>query len=283
MQVASAPSANYRFVAPDYFRTLSMPFVAGRSFGAADRSQRVVPAVISARVAETLWPGRDPIGRRFTRADPADQFQVVGVVADGHATRLDAPSPLMVYVPYWFNNEGKSVLVVQSSGDAAAIAASVSSAVRQEDPEIAVDAKPLQHVVDASLAGSRYQMSLFVAFGIVALVIATLGVYATTAYGVSRRRREMNIRVALGARVAHVFGLVVRQSSTPVLVGLVVGCAGASVAGRAMASLLFESRAVEPMVLASVVTVVGVAAFVAAAVAAKQGLRIDPSVTLRDD
>ena len=194
------PSANYRFIGPDYFRTLSMPIVKGRSIEESDRTRAVTPAVISARAARTVWPGRDAVGQQFSRGNPDQKFEVVGIVPDGHATALDAESPLMVYVPYWFNNEGKSILVVHTAGDAAAVIAELRAAVRQVDPQIAFDASPLQQVVDTALEGRRYQMWLFVAFGFVALAIATLGVYATTAYGVSRRRREMNIRVALGAR-----------------------------------------------------------------------------------
>ena len=89
----------------------------GRSIEERDRGKALIPAVISARAAETVWPGEDPIGRHFTRGDPTDQFEVVGVVVDGHPTALEAESPLMVYVPYWHNNEGKSMLLVRTSGE----------------------------------------------------------------------------------------------------------------------------------------------------------------------
>jgi len=277
-------SANYRFVAPDYFRTLAMPIVAGRSFDDRDRSGAAPPAVISARAAGTLWPGRDPIGHQFSRGDPNQHFIVVGVVADGHATRIDAPSPLMVYVPYWYNNEGRSVLVAHTTGDASAVVAELRQAVRAVDPEIAIaDASPLQSVIDKSLEGRRYQMWLFIAFGAIALLIATVGVYATTAYGISRRRREMNIRVALGARVSEVFSLVLRQSATPVAVGLAAGCAGALAIGTVMASLLYEVRVSDPLVIAAVIALVGSVGLAASAIAAKQGLRINPAAALRED
>src|SRR6185295_15854928 len=104
-------SANYRFIGPDYFRTLSMPLTRGRSIDERDRSHAVTAAVISERAAQAVWPGEDPLGRQFTRGNPDDHFEVVGVVADGHPTTLEAEPPLMVYVPYWRNNEGKSVLL----------------------------------------------------------------------------------------------------------------------------------------------------------------------------
>jgi putative ABC transport system permease protein len=278
------PSANYRFVGPEYFRTLSMPITRGRSLDERDRNRSVTPAVISARAAATLWPGEDPLGRLFTRADPATHFEVIGVVVDGHPTALDAESPLMVYVPYWYKNEGKSVLVVQTAGDATAVAGQLRRVIRAVDPETAIaDISPLQRVVDKALGGRRYQMWLFTAFGAVALLIATVGVYATTAYGVSRRRREMNIRVALGARASQVFALILRQSATPLVAGIAIGCAGALVTGRVVASLLFSVRPGDPLVMASVVALVAAVGVLAASAAARQGLRIDPASALRDE
>jgi putative ABC transport system permease protein len=278
------PSANYRFIGPDYFRTLSMPIAKGRAINERDRNRAVVPAVISARAAQTLWPGEDPVGQQFARGDPSQHFEVVGVVADGHATALEAESPLMVYVPYWFNNEGKSVLMVRTPGEAAAIAGELRRVIHTVDPEIAIaDVSPLQHVVDKALAGRRYQMWLFTAFGAVALVIATVGVYATTAYGVSRRRREMNIRAALGARASQVIGLVLRQSLTPLFAGIAAGCAGALAIGTVVANLLFEVRPADPFVLATVVALVGAVGVLASATAAGQGMRVDPAAALRDE
>jgi predicted permease len=281
---AQKPSANYRFIGPDYFRTLSMPITKGRAIDERDRNRAVVPAVISARAAQTLWPGADPVGEQFARGDPSQHFEVVGVVADGHATALEAESPLMVYVPYWFNNEGKSVLMVRTPGEAAAIAGELRRVIHAVDPEIAIaDVSPLRQVVDKALAGRRYQMWLFTAFGAVALVIATVGVYATTAYGVSRRRREMNIRAALGARASQVIGLVLRQSLTPLFAGIAAGCAGALALGTVVASLLFEVRPNDPLVLATVVALVGAVGVFASATAAGQGMRVDPAAALRDE
>jgi predicted permease len=278
------PSANYRFVGPEYFRALSMPITKGRSIDERDRTRTVTPAVISARAALTLWHGEDPIGRQFTRGDPADRFEVVGVVVDGHPTSLETESPLMVYVPYWFNNEGKSVLLVRTDRDATAIAGELRHAIHTIDPEIAIaNVNPLRRVVDKAIENRQYQMWLFTSFGVVALLIATVGVYATTAYGVSRRRREMNIRVALGARAAQVFALVVRQSVTPLFVGIAAGCAGALAAGAVMANLLFKVRASDPLVIVTVVAVVSAVGVLASATAARHDLRIDPAAALRDE
>jgi predicted permease len=278
------PSANYRFIGPEYFQAIGMPLLRGRSIAATDRSMTAAPAVISARAAQTLWPGEEAVGREFTRADPGIRYQVVGVVGDGHMTALETESPLMVYIPYWANNEGKSVLVVRTAGDTASLVAAARQAIHTVDPDIAVAAvAPLQQVVDNAVEGRRYQASLFTAFGGVALLIAVLGVYATTAYGVSRRRREINIRVALGARTAQVFAMVMQQSLTPLGAGLALGIAGALATGGAVASVLFEVRPRDPFVLAIVVAGVAASGTLAAVVAVRAGLRVDPAAALRDE
>jgi len=124
---------------------------------------------------------------------------------------------------------------------------------------------------------------LFVAFGAVALFIATLGVWAVTSYGVSRRRREMNIRVALGAQRSQVIRLVLGQATVPIVVGLVAGTFGALSLGAVVASLLFDVRARDPVVLGSVVSLVAIVGLTTCVVAARQGLRIDPASALREE
>src|SRR6185503_15459530 len=230
------------------------------------------------------WPGTDAIGKQFRRGDPSTRFEVVGIVVDGHPTSLETESPLMVYLPYWFENEGKSVLAARTSGDASSAIGELRAAIRAVDPEIAIgDAAPLRAIVDKAVAGRRYQTTLFTMFGGVALLIATIGVYATTTYAVSRRRRELNIRVALGAPAAGVFGLVLRQAAVPLSAGLAAGCAGALAMGQLAAGLLFQVRPRDPIVLIAVVGVVATAGTIAAAVAAQQNLRLDPVEALKQD
>jgi predicted permease len=274
-------TANYRFIGPEYFRAIGMPILEGRAIESQDRGHTVTPVVVSARAAQTLWPGERAVGRRFTRGDMTEQLEIVGIVPDGHVTALDSPSPLMVYAPYWYNNEGKSILVVRARGD---VAASVRQAVRDVDRDVAIaKVAPLQNVVDASVDARRYQASLFTAFGGVALIIAMVGVYATTAYGITRRRREMNIRVALGARMSQVLALVLRQSVTPVAVGLAGGLGGALAIGGLVASLLYEVTPRDPVVLAVVVVTVTATGTASALAAARRQLEIDPAAALRDE
>jgi predicted permease len=276
-------SANYRFIGPDYFRAIGMPILQGRSIEEQDRTVTPTPAVISLRAARRLWPGEDAVGRVFTRSDPSNRYQIVGVVTDGRVTALETEPPLMVYVPYWHNNEGKSVLVIRAR-DPQRLTAAVRDIVRDVDPGIPIArVAPLRHVIDTAVEGRRYQTSLFTAFGACALLIAIVGIYATTAYGVSRRRRELNIRVALGARTAQVFSLVLRQSVVPVAIGLAGGLAGALAMGGVVASLLYDVRPRDPFVLGVVLVIVATVGTVSAAAATFGGLKIEPAAALRDE
>jgi putative ABC transport system permease protein len=141
----------------------------------------------------------------------------------------------------------------------------------------------LDEVVKAATAGRRYQTQLFVVFGAVALFIATLGVYAVTSYSLSRRRREMNIRVALGAGRSDVLRLVTGQAGQPIAMGVALGLAGALAVGGAIRSLLYDVPARDPIVLAVVAATVGVVALVATVMAARHGISINPVAALRED
>ena len=284
--MSEMPIANFRFVAPEFFRTLGLDVKRGRSFTDAERdAQRPAPALISESTAARMWPGEDPIGKRFSRPLPNEQgFEVVGVVGEARMTSLDEAPPLMVYIPYWWRSRPTLALLIKTEVEPTSLIAGVRRVVREVDPEIAVgDASPLEQIVDASTASRRYQTRLFVAFGLAALFIAAVGVYSVTSHGVSSRRREMNIRVALGAQASQVVHLILRQATTPVLVGLAAGIAGALSAGGVVASLLFEVRARDPFIVIAVVAVVGCIGLATSLFAAHQGLAIDPARALRED
>ena len=244
-----------------------------------------MPALVSDRTAARLWPGQDALGKRFSRGLPGeDGFEVVGVVADAKITSLERTPPLIVYLPYWWRARSTTSLVVRTAGDPALVIPSLRRAVHEIDPDIAIgNARPLDALVDASVAARRYQMQLFVAFGIVALFIATLGVYAVTSYGVTQRRREMNIRVALGARSRQVIAMAMRQGVASIAAGVVAGTGAALAIGGLVASLLFDVRPRDPLVLSAAVGVVAGTGILACLVATRRGLVIDPASALREE
>jgi predicted permease len=283
---AEQPTANFRFVAPDYFAALELPVQRGRMFTLEDRGRSgLTPAVVSASLAARLWPGEDALGREFSRGIEGEAgFEVIGIADDARTTTLERKPPLMVYVPYWWRPRTSMSLLIRTAGDPVSLASSVRRAIERIDPEIAVgQAAPLQQAVEAATAGRRYQARLFALFGVISLLIATVGVYAVTAYSLSKRRREMNIRVALGANVSDVIRLVMRQAAAAIVPGVAVGVAGALAIGGMIASLLYEVRPRDPVVLAVVAATVGVVGLLASLLAAKNGLTIDPAAALREE
>jgi len=280
------PSANFRFVGPEFFRTTGIAILRGRAFTDADRGPgRAMPALISEPTAKRLWPTEDALGKRFSRALPGEEgFEVVGVVADARITSLERTPPLMVYLPYWWRSRATTSLLVKTAGDPSVLMPSIRRAIRDIDPEIAIgNVRPLEQLVETSVGARKYQMQLFVAFGAVALLIATLGVYAVTSYGVSRRRREMNIRVALGAQASQVRSMIVKESGKPLLVGAAAGVAGALSLGGVIASLLFEVRPRDPLVIGGATAIVAAVGMLAAVLAVRRGLSLDPAAALRDE
>lgn len=284
---AEHPTANFRFVSPDFFRTLSITMVRGRSFTDGERNaDGPLPAVISVNTAARLWPNDDALGKPFSRGETGEQgFVVVGIVSNERTTSLETEPPPMVYVPYWWwQRRTTTTLLVKTVVEPSALTSSVRRAIAGIDPDIAIgDARPMDAIVEASVASRRYQARLFVVFGLAALAIAIVGVYGVTAYGVSRRRREMNIRVALGADPSQVLRMIVRQGFMPVAWGIAAGTVGAIAIGGVVASLLFDVSPRNPTVIAAVATLVASAAVLACTTAARQGLVLNPAAALREE
>src|SRR6185295_5023727 len=265
---------------------LSIPVRRGRAFSNLDRApdRPTLPALVSEATAARAWPGQDALGKHFQRGSREKPFEVIGIVTDARTTAIDAPPAMTVYVPYWFRSRAAAALVIRTTSAPLAVAAAARRAIQQVDGEIAVgESRPLSDLVDSAFAARRYQMLLFLAVGAAALLIAAVGIYGVTAYGVSRRRREMNIRAALGARGSQIVGLVVRQTSVPLACGLVAGAVGALATGDLIATLLFEVRARDPLVVAAVAALVGLVGILTCTVAARQGLAISPASALRDE
>jgi predicted permease len=279
-------TANFRFIAPDFFRTLGITVLRGRSFADTERDpHRPAPALISERTAARLWPGEDPIGKRFSRGIAEEQgFEIVGVVPDARTTSIERTPPLMVYAPYWWRSRPSTALLIKSAIDPASLMTGVRRAISGIDPEIALgQSRPLDEIVNQSLAARRYQLRLFLAFGLAALSTAIIGVYSVTAYGVSRRRREMHIRVALGARPSQAVSLIVRQASLAILAGIIAGGLAALALGRVVSSLLFDVGAHDPLVLCSVVAVVGGVGLLTSFGAARRGLTANSFAAFREE
>jgi putative ABC transport system permease protein len=257
----------------------------GRLVEPADRDRHV--AVISESVAKKVWPGENTLGKQFhPGSNDRPLTEVIGVVADIRTVALDEAPLLMIYQPAgpasrtW---EGlHASLVVRSTIAPTALATGVRGAIRDIDSGVPIlHLRPMTEIVSESVGVRRFQMGLASLFSIFALLLAALGIYGMVSYSVARRRQELGIRMALGAKGSQVRNLVLLQGMSPVVVGWAAGVLTALVAGGVLRSLLFGVTAQDPLTLASVTLVVLVTATLACYIPARRATEVDPMVALR--
>jgi len=278
------PSANYRFISSDYFRTMGIPIVRGRSIRESDyrSDQRQYPAVISKKAAERVWPGEDPVGKEFWRGDPdAPPFQIVGVVRDVRAG-IAEEAPMTVYTPYWFRSRLAMSVVLRTHWSVAAEVPAVRSAIWKLNREIAIsNVRTMDQVVDESVAQRRFQMNLIGGFAAFALLLASLGIFGVVSWTVRRRTKDIALRMALGATRSDVHRSVVAQSMRPVAAGLAIGIGAALALGRVMNSLLYGVSAHDPAIFLGVAALLAAVAFIASYSPARSATRANPLDALR--
>jgi predicted permease len=278
------PFANYRATSPEYFRAMGIHLLYGRVFTEADRGRKVV--VISKSVADRFWPGQDPTGKICVTQWGADtESEVIGVVGDIRTVRLEDAPLQMVYVPHWFNEISvpqSLSIIISTSMDPVGSAAAVREVVHRVDPQAPVVAlRPMTEIVAHSVAPRRFETFLALVFALLALFLASLGIFGVVAYAVEQRRKELGIRMALGAQSSDLRKMVLLQGMAPVAIGLAAGIAAAVLVGRVISSLLFGVGAYDPWTILSVAMVVGVTALAACYLPARRAMRVDPMVALR--
>jgi putative ABC transport system permease protein len=275
------PLADVRQVNPEYFPTLGIPLRAGRFFTDADRGRSV--AVISPLSAERLWPGNSPLGKRFRLGgDDSPLNEVIGVAGDIRGASLNKrPSPT-VYIPYWQRNFTQASLAVRTAMDPLAASSAVRAAIRAVDAELPVPAfRTMDEILSESVAQRKFQMTLVLLFGLTALLLATLGIYGVVSYSVAQRTNEMGIRMALGASIAGIRSLVLRQSLPPVILGLGAGVIASLALSRLLSSMLFGISAGDPVTIVGVSALLSAVAAVAAYIPARRATQVDPITALR--
>ena len=280
---ATVPTgADYRTASPEYFKTMGIPLLRGRVFTAQDREDRQLVAVISASLAERFWPNRDPIGLQFSINDPP--ITIVGVVGDVHYASLDSPVVPTVYVPYRQDPFPFMTAVVRSPAPYASLASAIRNAVWSVDGDQPVgEIKTMDAQLSNSLSRRRFGVTLLTAFGSIAVVLAAIGLYGVLAFIVAQRRREIGVRMALGASRGAVVSDVLGHGLKLAVLG--VGCGLLLSLGltRAIQSLLYGTSATDVMTFAGVsALLVTVAAFASLAPALRAS-RVDPITALRED
>ena len=278
--VGEQPIANHLQVSAGYIQAVGIPLVRGRLLTPDDHGRQV--AVISEQAARTLWPGRDPLGRWFTRSDKRSRWEVVGIVGDARMRGLEHEAPLVAYVPCGLGAPRRFSVAAGSDGPAAAAIVRISGIVRQLDAELPLQrARTFDAVVDGAVAWRRFQMRLVGALALAGLVLACIGIYGVASGAVERRRGELAVRLALGASPGQVRRLVIRQGLTPILAGLVVGLGTRRRYCASGGSNAVCCHCDPAMVVAIVATIVLVAAFAACMEPAVRAARTPVASTLR--
>jgi putative ABC transport system permease protein len=283
LAVMDRPLADIRMVNPDYFRTMNIPLRSGSLFEERDRGRLV--GLVSTITASRLWPGMDPVGKRFCMGGGNGPWiEVLGVVGDIRGVSLNRAPENTVYVPYWQRSYNRVSLAVRTGMTATTAAPMLRAAIHEVDPEMPVPAvRTMDELVDASVAQRRFQMTLVLLFAAAALLLASLGIYGVVSYAVGQRTGEMGIRMALGAQPARIRALVLRQGLTPVAAGLAAGVAGSLAMGRLLATLLFGTGAADPATIGGVAGVLLAVSAAATYLPARRATRVDPAAALREE
>ena len=280
--VTQLPLESFRWVSPDYFSAIHLQLLSGGFFAQGDWGKNL--ALVSEKTAKTLWPGRDPVGKQFTRGDNEKPFTVVGVVADAHTISLAKPDPMLIYVPYWFRCDSMAGLVVRTHQDSAAMADMIRHAIWSVDPDVSVPTvRAFGGLVADSVENQRFVMNLLLLFAASSLFLAGLGVYGVVMYSVVQRSREIGLRIALGAQRAGVYRWVLRDGLFPVAIGAVAGVALAFASARVVSNLLYQVNPYDPALAVAAVCMLLVVGIAACLLPARRASAVEPMQALRTE
>ena len=274
----------YVSVSPNYFSTVGLRLRQGRLFTDADRKGSQPVMIVGARMASALWPGQSAVGQCLVLSKLGNPcVQVVGVVDDAHRMKIIEDPAKQFYLPLAQRLSGAPILTARADPHRIQlVAAEMRRQMKLSFPEAKIiQVRSVSEMLDRELHPWRLGAQLFTMFGALALVVAAIGVYSVVAYGVSRRTHEMGVRVALGARVADVLGLIVSEGMLVVGIGVVIGTGGALLLGRFVASLLYGVTTRDPLTLGAAIGILSLCAIAACLVPAWRAARIDPVQALR--
>ncbi|HEY6128659.1 MAG TPA: ABC transporter permease [Candidatus Acidoferrum sp.] len=292
--MADQPEVDVRLISPGYISAMHIPLLSGRDLNESDIEGRPAAVLISQSMARLFWPNENPIGKHLTQYFFRETPRVVvGVVADVKLDALNETRPVpTLYTSLaqvspstgeTWRSFGMS-LAVRTSGDPLNVVAMITNSVHEVDTEVPLlNIHPMDETVSASLSPQRFTMLLLAAFAGTALLLAAAGIYGVMAYVVTRRTREIGVRMALGAATGDVFRLVVGQGMWTTGIGLAIGIVGSIALARTMQSLLFGVGPTDPMTLLGVVLLLGAVSFLACWIPARRAMRVDPLVALRDE
>src|SRR5215207_6127858 len=282
---AALPTAQMTSVSPDYFRALGTPLVRGRFFEDSDALEAQRVALVDEAAARRFWPDEDPVGRRFKqggRGSQAPWVTVVGVVGNVKTEGFDQPDQPHLYLPALQAPGYAMAVYLRAEGDPKTLTQGLRQEVQAVDPNLPVfGERTMEEVVSASLAQRRFALQVVGGFGVLALLLAGIGVYGVVAYSVSQRTREIGIRLALGASPGAILRWVFGQGMRLTLLGLGAGLAGAFALTRLLRGLLFGVETTDPLTYAGLALLLAAVALLACYVPARRATKGDPRVALR--
>jgi putative ABC transport system permease protein len=279
-------SADIRIVDPGYFAAMRIPTIAGRTFTAADRPDAPPVIVVNQKMARQYWTNGAAVGSRMkvSWTHPDATPEIIGVVGDVRTSALDADVRPMIYYVEAQDPTASMTLAIRHSGDPGPLVAAVRAAVRDLDHDVPLtDIASMTTRLARSMSDRRYPMLLLSGFAVLAVLLAAVGLYGLLSYVVSRRTREIGVRMALGADRGAVLGLVMRDGVRLTLIGAVIGAVASGVAARALGHLLYGVGPTDPLTFAVVGLLLVAVALVASYLPAARATRVDPVEALRTE
>jgi putative ABC transport system permease protein len=277
-------TADFGVVTDGYFQVLGIPLIRGRIFDERDGPNSPHVAVISESLVRDRWPNQDPLGHTIEFGNMDGDMRlltIVGIVGDIHEYGLDAPPRPTVYVNLFQRPHAAITLTMLCDADTRLVTSAARGILQDLNPEIPVKFETFSQVYSASLGSRRFNVILTGFFGVVALLLATAGVFGVMAYSVSRRTREIGVRVALGAGSADVLRMILSQGLRTIFIGVAIGIAGSLALTRTVESLLFGVTATDPLTFGGVTLLLVGAALLASFIPARRATKVDPMVALR--
>ncbi len=284
---AELPSSAFTPVSEGYFETMGIRLLQGRGFTPADVDASPRVTVVNETLANRLWPGESPIGKRIKQGWPEDENpwrDVVGLVADVKMNGVDQNTPMQAYLPIQQEPMRSIAVVARTRGNPLSQGQAIESTIHSIDPEIVVyRIMTMDQLRGDALAQQRLTMALLGGFAILALLLAAVGIYGVMSYTVTQRTHDIGIRMALGARPADVLRLVVGQGAVVALAGVLIGLGAALALTRLMSGLLFGVGAADPPTYGVISVVLVVVAVIACYLPARRATKVDPVIALRSE